>query len=112
MAVTDRVDLASVSEARPDRRPSRLFRNLAAKIAAIPMVLIALVIFVGCTLWTVVYSFTKSGMLPKALFEWETVATVPGLASTSRSRTGSSGRALRASTSTTGSGRRPSGGPR
>lgn len=52
----------------PARRPSRLSRNLAAKIASIPLIAIALVIFVGCTLWTVFYSFTKSGMLPRLDF--------------------------------------------
>jgi glucose/mannose transport system permease protein len=41
---------------------------MSAKIASIPMALTALVIFVGCTVWTVVYSFTKSGMLPKLDF--------------------------------------------
>lgn len=46
-------------------RPSQLFRNKAAKIAAIPMILTALVVFVGGTAWTVVYSFTKSGLLPR-----------------------------------------------
>jgi glucose/mannose transport system permease protein len=50
------------------RRPVRLFRNLSAKIASIPMVLTAVVIFLGCTAWTVLYSFTKSGMLPKLQF--------------------------------------------
>ena len=40
------------------RRPPTLFRNLNAKIAAIPMILTALVVFVGGTAWTVVYSFT------------------------------------------------------
>ncbi|OIQ32505.1 MAG: sugar ABC transporter permease [Alphaproteobacteria bacterium MedPE-SWcel] len=49
-------------------RPNRLFRNLTAKIAAIPMILTALVIFVGGTLWTVLYSFTGSRMLPKLKF--------------------------------------------
>ncbi|MBK4217516.1 sugar ABC transporter permease [Paracoccus caeni] len=49
-------------------RPFRLFRNLNAKIAAIPMILTALVIFVGFSLWTVVYSFTKSGLLPRQDF--------------------------------------------
>ncbi len=49
-------------------RPVRLLRNMTAKIASIPMVLTALVIFVGCTAWTVLYSFTKSGMLPKLKF--------------------------------------------
>ncbi|WP_417668018.1 carbohydrate ABC transporter permease [Roseibium sp.] len=46
-------------------RPIQLFRNLNAKVAAIPMILTALVIFVGGTVWTVVYSFTKSNLLPK-----------------------------------------------
>ncbi|MEP5151652.1 sugar ABC transporter permease [Planktotalea sp.] len=36
-----------------------------AKIASIPMILTALVVFVGGTAWTVVYSFTGSRMLPK-----------------------------------------------
>ncbi len=47
-------------------RPNALFRNLTAKIAAIPMILTALCVFVGGTLWTVVYSFTSSKLLPKA----------------------------------------------
>ncbi len=45
-------------------RPVQLFRNMSAKIAAIPMVLTALVVFVGCTIWTITYSFTKSKLLP------------------------------------------------
>jgi glucose/mannose transport system permease protein len=68
MAVTDHAEVAAASDAAPARRPSRLFRNISAKIASIPMVIIALVIFVGCTVWTVVYSFTKSGMLPRLQF--------------------------------------------
>ncbi len=40
--------------------------NLSAKIAAIPMVATVLVVFVGCTLWTVYYSFTSSKMLPNS----------------------------------------------
>ncbi len=47
-----------------DRRSS-LFRNLNAKVAALPMILTALVIFVGCTIWTIAYSFTGSKLLPK-----------------------------------------------
>jgi glucose/mannose transport system permease protein len=50
------------------RRPNRLFRNLNAKIASIPMVLNALVIFLGGTIWTVVYSFTDSRLLPRLNF--------------------------------------------
>ena len=46
-------------------RPVRLLRNLNAKIAAIPMVLTTLVIFVGGTIWTVIYSFTNSKLLPR-----------------------------------------------
>ena len=38
--------------------------NLSAKIAALPMIATVLVVFVGCTLWTVFYSFTSSKMLP------------------------------------------------
>ena len=47
------------------RRPNLIFRNLAAKIASIPMILTALVVFVGCTLWTVAFSFTGSRLLPR-----------------------------------------------
>ena len=49
-------------------RPNKLFRNLNAKIASIPMVLTALVIFLGGTIWTIVYSFTTSRLLPRANF--------------------------------------------
>ncbi|KZM48696.1 carbohydrate ABC transporter permease [Labrenzia sp. OB1] len=49
-------------------KPFQPFRNLNAKIASIPMILTALVIFVGCTLWTIFYSFTKSKLLPKLDF--------------------------------------------
>lgn len=49
-------------------RPISLFRNLSAKIAAIPMILTALVVFVGGTVWTVAYSFTSSKLLPKWKF--------------------------------------------
>ncbi len=45
-----------------------VFRNLSAKIASIPMVLTALVVFVGGTAWTVLYSFTSSKLLPKLNF--------------------------------------------
>ncbi|MBB4953458.1 glucose/mannose transport system permease protein [Agrobacterium vitis] len=49
-------------------RPSRWLRNLNAKIASIPMILIAVVIFFGGSLWTVVYSFTNSKLLPRLKF--------------------------------------------
>ena len=48
-----------------ERKPLRLFRNLNAKIASIPMALTALVIFLGGSVWTVVHSFTGSGLLPR-----------------------------------------------
>ena len=51
------------------KRPIRIFRNMAAKIAAIPMVLTALCVFVGGTVWTIVYSFTSSKLLPRNA-EW------------------------------------------
>ena len=47
------------------KRPNQLFRNKSAKIAAIPMIVTALFVFVGGTAWTIVYSFTKSGLLPR-----------------------------------------------
>lgn len=50
------------------QRPSRLFRNVNAKIASVPMILTALFVFVGGTLWTVLYSFTDSQLLPRLHF--------------------------------------------
>ena len=49
-------------------RPNPLFRNLTAKIATLPMIVTALVVFVGCSIWTVVYSFTPSRALPITKF--------------------------------------------
>jgi glucose/mannose transport system permease protein len=51
-----------------EARPSLLLRNLSAKIAAIPMILTALLVFLGGSLWTVLYSFTNSKLLPRAQF--------------------------------------------
>ena len=51
-----------------DTRPSKLFKNLNAKVASIPMILTALCVFVGGTAWTVVYSFTDSKLLPRLRF--------------------------------------------
>ncbi|SMY08137.1 carbohydrate ABC transporter permease [Flavimaricola marinus] len=50
------------------RRPNRLFKNLNSKIAAIPMIFVAMVVFLGGTCWTIFYSFTKSGLLPNTNF--------------------------------------------
>ena len=52
----------------PAVRPSRLLRNLSAKIASIPMVLTAVFVFLGGTIWTVIYSFTNSRLLPRLNF--------------------------------------------
>ncbi len=47
-----------------DARPNPYFKNLNAKIAATPMIFTTLVVFVGCSLWTVIYSFSASRALP------------------------------------------------
>jgi glucose/mannose transport system permease protein len=53
MASTDHgVDRGRRDYAKP---PIKIFKNLSSKIAAIPMILTALVIFVGCSMWTIVY---------------------------------------------------------
>jgi glucose/mannose transport system permease protein len=57
-----------MSSATPNRRPSQLFRNLNAKVASVPMILTALCVFLGGTVWTVVYSFTNSKLLPRLKF--------------------------------------------
>lgn len=48
--------------------PFRLFLNWQAKLAATPMIMTALVVFIGCSLWTVVHSFTNSRLLPRLDF--------------------------------------------
>jgi glucose/mannose transport system permease protein len=45
-------------------RPNPLFRNLNSKLASLPMMLIVLGVFVGGTLWTVLFSFTNIKILP------------------------------------------------
>ena len=50
------------------KRRSRLLRNLNAKFASVPMILTAVVVFVGGTVWTIVYSFTSSKLLPRLDF--------------------------------------------
>lgn len=49
-------------------RPGRLFKNLNAKVASIPMILTAVVVFLGGTAWTILYSFTDSRLLPRLRF--------------------------------------------
>ena len=63
MTIADSGRLAE--DRAPARKPVRLFRNLWSKIALMPMMLTAAVVFMGGTLWTVVYSFTGSGLLPR-----------------------------------------------
>jgi len=53
---------------RPGLLNRILLHNLPAKIAALPMVLTVLVVFVGCTIWTIYYSFTNSKLLPTGKF--------------------------------------------
>lgn len=43
-------------------------RNLAAKIALSPTILVTLVVFVGCIVWTVAISFTASRSFPEFTF--------------------------------------------
>lgn len=47
------------------KRPSQLLRNLNAKVASVPMIVTATVVFVGGTVWTIIYSFTSSKLLPR-----------------------------------------------
>ncbi|MEW9807369.1 carbohydrate ABC transporter permease [Mesorhizobium marinum] len=65
----------------PTGRPNKLFRNLNAKIASVPMILTAVVIFVGGTGWTIVHSFTNSRLLPRLNFvgldQYERLWTTP-----------------------------------
>ena len=64
MATTD-AGAAPGASARGARRPFRPFAGLMPKIALIPMIATAVVVFMGGTIWTVVYSFTSSGLLPR-----------------------------------------------
>lgn len=63
MSVTREAEqIRTTSTARPR---ARWTRNVSAKIAAVPMVATALVIFLGGSIWTVIYSFTDSKLLPR-----------------------------------------------
>lgn len=66
MTATESPELAR--PARDARPPVKLFKNMSAKVASIPMIATAMVIFFGCSIWTIVHSFTKSRMLPKLDF--------------------------------------------
>lgn len=54
----------AIYDAPATKKPLGLFRNMNAKIAALPMIATVVFVFVGCTIWTVVYSFTTSKGLP------------------------------------------------
>ena len=59
----------ALERTRPPGLLYNLFvRNISAKIAASPMVAIVLIVFVGCTLWTIWFSFTDSRALPNGAF--------------------------------------------
>lgn len=62
MTTTDGTGIDSRA-AQGARRP-RLLRNIWPKIALTPMIATAVVVFLGGTIWTIVYSFTSSGLLP------------------------------------------------
>ncbi|WP_083982305.1 carbohydrate ABC transporter permease [Devosia soli] len=56
------------SSSRPSALKKFFLHNLSAKVAAIPMVATVLVVFIGCTIWTIYYSFTNSKLLPTGKF--------------------------------------------
>ncbi|WP_082555059.1 carbohydrate ABC transporter permease [Devosia sp. Root635] len=62
-----RVEGAGISGQRGFLRKT-FVHNLPAKIAALPMIATVLIVFVGCTLWTIYYSFTNSKLLPTGKF--------------------------------------------
>lgn len=68
MSITHPHPAGPGGETASARPPNRLFKNLNAKIASLPMALTAIVIFLCCSLWTVVYSFTGSRLLPSLKF--------------------------------------------
>jgi glucose/mannose transport system permease protein len=59
---------ATEKSTRPNILRSIFIKNMSAKIAALPMIITVIVVFVGCSLWTVGYSFTNSGSLPSGTF--------------------------------------------
>jgi glucose/mannose transport system permease protein len=64
-STADRVSSFALGRARREARPPvRLFRNMTAKMALTPMMATVIFVFIGCTLWTIVYSLTESRVLP------------------------------------------------
>jgi glucose/mannose transport system permease protein len=48
------------------RAPIKLFRNMTAKLAMVPMMATVIFVFIGCTVWTIFYSLTTSRVLPSS----------------------------------------------
>ncbi|MBM1220583.1 sugar ABC transporter permease [Ponticoccus sp. SC2-23] len=65
MAIAESGETTVTRRTAAAKKPIRLFRNLWSKIALTPMILTAVVVFMGGTIWTIVYSFTNSGLLPR-----------------------------------------------
>lgn len=66
MALSEATDAgAKTAHGGSGRRPTRIFKNMSAKMASLPMVFTAIIIFLGGTVWTIVYSFTGSKLLPR-----------------------------------------------
>ncbi|MEO8530542.1 MAG: hypothetical protein ABI459_04925, partial [Deltaproteobacteria bacterium] len=62
------VGMLDAAATKPGNIERIFVANIVAKIAAVPMALTAVGVFVGATLWTVFYSFTNSRMLPSEKF--------------------------------------------
>ena len=45
-----------------------LFRNIASIIALLPMIIISLTVFVGCIIYSFIYSLTNSKLIPVTNF--------------------------------------------
>jgi glucose/mannose transport system permease protein len=73
---------ATAAVRKEAKRPNFLTRNLTAKIAMIPLVATSLVIFLGCAIWSVYYSFTGSKLLPTG--NWVGLAQYERLFTTAR----------------------------
>ena len=65
MAIAESGEARVGNRTKAARKPIRIFKNLWSKIALTPMILTAVVVFLGGTIWTIVYSFTSSGLLPR-----------------------------------------------
>ncbi|WP_137157378.1 sugar ABC transporter permease [Rhizobium sp. FKL33] len=50
------------------QKPSWISRNWMALVSSSPMIFTALVVFTGCSIWTILYSFTASRTLPELTF--------------------------------------------